>query len=104
MMLGLIPDSPRAGVRAVGNAAGSGAVRALLSRSERADMEAGARDVVKVETATEPRFQELFAPHSPFPMQPQRPRIWLSWWSCRTRSRWAASAVVGDGRAGFETA
>ncbi|MGH9133484.1 MAG: ASKHA domain-containing protein, partial [Ilumatobacteraceae bacterium] len=60
MVLGLVPDCPIEGVRAVGNAAGTGAVQALLSRRLRAEMEAAARDVTKIETATEPRFQELF--------------------------------------------
>ncbi len=73
MILGLVPDCPLANVRAVGNAAGTGAVQALLSRSLRAEMEQAVRDVVKIETATEPRFQELFVaamamPHATAPM------------------------------------
>ena len=60
MVLGLVPDGPLASVRAVGNSAGTGAVQALLSRALRAEMEQAVRDVVKIETATEPRFQELF--------------------------------------------
>ncbi len=60
MVLGLIPDAPLAAVRGVGNAAGAGAVRALVSRQQRAEMERVVRTVTKVETATEPRFQELF--------------------------------------------
>jgi uncharacterized 2Fe-2S/4Fe-4S cluster protein (DUF4445 family) len=60
MVLGLVPDVPVAAVRSVGNAAGSGAVRALLSGAQRAEVEQVVRDVIKIETATEPRFQELF--------------------------------------------
>ena len=60
MVLGLVPDCPLTDIRAVGNAAGTGAVQALLSRTLRAEMEQAVRDVVKIETATEPRFQELF--------------------------------------------
>ena len=60
MVLGLIGDCDPAAVRSVGNAAGTGAVRALLSGAERADMERAVRDIRKIETATEPRFQELF--------------------------------------------
>ena len=60
MVLGLVPDCPLRDVHAVGNAAGTGAVQALLSRSLRAEMEQAVRDVVKIETATEQRFQELF--------------------------------------------
>jgi uncharacterized 2Fe-2S/4Fe-4S cluster protein (DUF4445 family) len=67
MVLGLVPDCPLDGVRAVGNAAGTGAVQALLSRSLRVEMEQAARQVVKIETATEPRFQELFVNAMAFP-------------------------------------
>jgi uncharacterized 2Fe-2S/4Fe-4S cluster protein (DUF4445 family) len=67
MVLGLIPDCPLDRVRAVGNAAGSGAVRALLSMEERAEMERVVASVTKIETATEPRFQELFVAALAFP-------------------------------------
>jgi uncharacterized 2Fe-2S/4Fe-4S cluster protein (DUF4445 family) len=67
MVLGLVPDCPLAGVQAVGNAAGTGAVQALLSRQLRAEMEAAVRSVTKIETATEPRFQELFVAAMAFP-------------------------------------
>ncbi len=60
MVLGLVPDCRLDHIKAVGNAAGTGAVQALLSRSLRAEMEQAVGDVVKIETATEPRFQELF--------------------------------------------
>ena len=60
MVLGLIPDCPLDRVRAVGNAAGAGAVRLLLSRQQRHEIEAAVPEVVKIETATEARFQELF--------------------------------------------
>ncbi len=58
--LGLIPPVPVERVRSVGNAAGAGALRALLSASQRAEMTAVAAGVQRVETATEPRFQEHF--------------------------------------------
>jgi uncharacterized 2Fe-2S/4Fe-4S cluster protein (DUF4445 family) len=72
MVLGLVPDCPVDGVRSVGNAAGAGAVQALLSRGLRAEMESAVRRVIKIETATEPRFQELFVaamalPHASSP-------------------------------------
>jgi uncharacterized 2Fe-2S/4Fe-4S cluster protein (DUF4445 family) len=72
MVLGLVPDCPVEGVRSVGNAAGTGAVQALLSQSARAEMESAVRKIVKIETATEPRFQELFVaamalPHATAP-------------------------------------
>jgi uncharacterized 2Fe-2S/4Fe-4S cluster protein (DUF4445 family) len=72
MVLGLVPDAPAGAVVSVGNAAGTGAVEALLSRSLRAEMERAVRVVTKIETATEPRFQELFVaamalPHADAP-------------------------------------
>ena len=67
MVLGLVPDCPVAGVRAVGNAAGAGAVQSLLSRRLRQEMEDTVRKVTKIETATEPRFQQLFVEAMAFP-------------------------------------
>ncbi len=67
LVLGLVPDCPVDGVRSVGNAAGGGAVRALLSKALRTELEALARAVTKIETATEPRFQELFVHAMAFP-------------------------------------
>jgi uncharacterized 2Fe-2S/4Fe-4S cluster protein (DUF4445 family) len=67
LVLGLVPDAPLAAVRSVGNAAGAGAVRALLSMQARTELEAAARAVIKIETATEPRFQELFVAAMAFP-------------------------------------
>ncbi|HLU52975.1 MAG TPA: ASKHA domain-containing protein [Acidimicrobiia bacterium] len=69
MILGLIPDCDLDRVSAAGNAAGSGAMIALLSASARGEIEEVARRIEKVETATEPRFQEHFVaamgiPHS----------------------------------------
>ncbi len=66
-VLGLVPDVPVDRVSSVGNAAGAGAVRALLSASQRAEIEAAVRRVDKIETATEPRFQELFVNAMGFP-------------------------------------
>ncbi|MGB1609898.1 MAG: ASKHA domain-containing protein, partial [Ilumatobacteraceae bacterium] len=72
LVLGLVPDCPVDRVRSVGNAAGTGAVQALLSRAMRAELEDTANEIVKIETATEGRFQELFVaamgvPHSTDP-------------------------------------
>ena len=67
LVLGLVPDCPVQYVRSVGNAAGAGAVRALLSVAARREMEAAVRNVVKVETATEPDFQDLFVAAMAFP-------------------------------------
>ncbi len=74
LVLGMIPDCDPAKVISVGNAAGSGAVRALLSKADRQEIADVARTITKVETAIEPRFQEHFVqamgiPHStdPYP-------------------------------------
>jgi uncharacterized 2Fe-2S/4Fe-4S cluster protein (DUF4445 family) len=60
LVLGLVPDSDPAGVTSAGNAAGTGARIALLNRAARAEIERVVREVEKVETAVEPRFQEHF--------------------------------------------
>lgn len=60
MVLGLIPDCDLAKVSSAGNAAGTGSIMALLSRSARAEVEQVATEIEKIETATEARFQELF--------------------------------------------
>ena len=67
LVLGLVPDCPVDHVRSVGNAAGAGAVRALLSRTARQEMEDAVRTVTKIETATEQRFQEEFVAAMAFP-------------------------------------
>lgn len=60
MIIGLIPDCALDKVSAVGNAAGTGARMALLNRKHRREVEELVREVEKIETAMEPRFQEHF--------------------------------------------
>ena len=60
MVLGLIPDCPLENVKAVGNAAGEGALMALFNRSHRREIEDTVRRIEKIETALEPDFQQLF--------------------------------------------
>ncbi len=60
LVLGLVPDCDLDAVSAAGNAAGTGALMALLSGADRAEIEDVVRRVHKVETAVEPRFQEHF--------------------------------------------
>jgi uncharacterized 2Fe-2S/4Fe-4S cluster protein (DUF4445 family) len=67
MVLGLIPDAPLDHVRAAGNAAGTGALIALLSAAARREIEGVVRRVEKIETAVEPRFQEHFVEAMAFP-------------------------------------
>jgi uncharacterized 2Fe-2S/4Fe-4S cluster protein (DUF4445 family) len=74
MVLGMIPDAPLNKVFSAGNAAGTGARIALCSVAARDEVERVVREIHKVETAIEPRFQEHFVaanaiPHAtaPFP-------------------------------------
>jgi uncharacterized 2Fe-2S/4Fe-4S cluster protein (DUF4445 family) len=67
MVLGLIPDAPLDHVKAAGNAAGTGALIALLSAAARREIEDVVRRVEKIETAVEPRFQEHFVEAMAFP-------------------------------------
>jgi len=60
MVLGLIPDCDLAEVKAVGNAAGTGALMALLNRGHRREIEHEVARIEKIETALEPHFQQLF--------------------------------------------
>ena len=67
LVLGLVPDCPVDSVRAVGNSAGAGAVRMLLSAQQRAEVAQAVIDIEKIETATEPGFQDLFVSAMAFP-------------------------------------
>lgn len=60
MVLGLIPDCDLTKVKAVGNAAGTGALMALLNRDHRREIEETVTRIEKIETALEPNFQQLF--------------------------------------------
>jgi uncharacterized 2Fe-2S/4Fe-4S cluster protein (DUF4445 family) len=72
MILGLIPDCDLANVRSAGNAAGTGALIALLSGAARTEIEGVVRRVEKIETAVEPRFQEHFVNALAFPHKTDR--------------------------------
>ena len=60
MVLGMIPDVPLDKVTSAGNAAGTGARMALCSVDARTSIEKTVREITKVETAIEPKFQEHF--------------------------------------------
>ena len=60
MVLGMIPDCALDRVSSAGNAAGTGARIALLSRSSRALVEELTRRIEKIESAVEERFQHHF--------------------------------------------
>lgn len=67
MVLGMIPDCELAKVTSAGNAAGTGARIALLNTEARREIEATVREIEKIETAVEPRFQEHFVNASAMP-------------------------------------
>ncbi|TDJ20940.1 MAG: DUF4445 domain-containing protein [Gammaproteobacteria bacterium] len=60
MVLGMVPDCDLAHVTSAGNAAGTGARITLLDKKARVEIEEVVRQIEKVETAVEPRFQEHF--------------------------------------------
>ncbi|MCP5074011.1 MAG: DUF4445 domain-containing protein [Rhodobacteraceae bacterium] len=67
MVLGMIPDCQLDKVTSAGNAAGTGARIALLNTEARTDIEHIVREIHKIETAIEPRFQEHFVNASNIP-------------------------------------
>jgi len=74
MVLGMIPDVPLEKVTSAGNAAGTGARIALCNLTAREAITRTVREITKVETAIEPKFQDHFVaanaiPHAtdPFP-------------------------------------
>ena len=67
MVLGLVPDCDLAHAGPAGNAAGTGALIALLSGAARREIETVVRQVEKIETAVEPRFQQHFVEAMAFP-------------------------------------
>lgn len=69
MVLGLIPAIDPARVSRLGNAAGAGAVRALLSGAERRRATEIANSAIKVELATEAAFQDRFVQAMAIPHQ-----------------------------------
>ena len=79
MVLGMIPDCDLERVSSAGNAAGTGARIALLSRTARAEIEQRVRGIEKIETAVDPDFQRHFVeamgiPHSTRP-SPELARV-----------------------------
>ena len=67
MVLGMIPDCVLDNVVSAGNAAGTGARIALCDISARAKIEGEVKNIQKVETAIEPRFQEHFVAANAIP-------------------------------------
>ena len=67
MVLGMIPDVALDKVTSAGNAAGTGARIALLNKGARGEIERVVREIERVETAVEPRFQEHFVAATAMP-------------------------------------
>ena len=67
MVLGLIPDCPLEEVSSAGNAAGTGARIALLNVQSRHVIETLVKNIEKIETALEPKFQDYFVDAMAFP-------------------------------------
>jgi uncharacterized 2Fe-2S/4Fe-4S cluster protein (DUF4445 family) len=69
MVLGMIPDCELENVSSAANAAGTGARVALLNRASRDEIERRTRQIEKIETAVDEKFQQHFVdamgiPHS----------------------------------------
>ena len=69
-LLDIIPTSTEEKIVSVGNAAGIGASAALLDVNKRNAIIEAVDKVVKIETATEPRFQEFFVEAMKFSVSP----------------------------------
>ena len=67
MVLGLIPDCVLEQVSSAGNAAGTGARIALLNAESRGVIETLVKNIEKIETAMEPKFQDYFVDAMAFP-------------------------------------
>jgi len=73
MVLGLIPECELDKVSSAGNAAGTGARITLLNRESREQIESQVRQVEKIETAVEPKFQEYFVASMSIPNDSEAP-------------------------------
>lgn len=68
--LDIIPSANKKQIRSVGNAAGIGATKALLSAAERKKVIEAVKLVRKIESANEPNFQEYFVEGMKFSVSP----------------------------------
>lgn len=69
--IGIIPFANHDSIRSVGNAAGMGAAMAILNKDNKSKIIKAVREIEKVETATETKFQELFVGAMTFPTAPE---------------------------------
>lgn len=68
--LDLIPSATKEQIKSVGNAAGIGATKALLSQTERDNIIEAVKHVRKIESANEPNFQAYFVNGMGFSVSP----------------------------------
>ena len=68
--IGIVPFAPAENIRSIGNAAGTGAAMALLNTAEKTKIIEAVKHIEKIETATEPKFQEYFVGSMKFPTAP----------------------------------
>ena len=94
MVLGLIPDCDLSRVESAGNAAGMGALIALLNAPAREEIEAAVRRIEKIETAVEPKFQEYFVDAMAIPNK----RDAFSWLFSVVQKPAARAQPAGAGR------
>ena len=65
--IGIVPMASAEIISSVGNAAGMGAAMALLNTKDREAIIAAIKEVEKIETALEPKFQDYFVGSMKFP-------------------------------------
>ena len=65
-----MPFAPAENIRSIGNAAGTGAAMALLNTAEKTKIIEAVKHIEKIETATEPKFQDYFVGSMKFPAAP----------------------------------
>ena len=69
--IGIVPHDGADTIKAVGNAAGMGAAMCLVDQSQRQRIREAVKEIVKIETALEPRFQTYFVEAMAFPSAPE---------------------------------
>lgn len=67
----IVPHNGADTIKAIGNAAGMGAAMCLMDKSARRRIRAAVDEIVKIETALEPRFQDYFVDAMAFPSAPE---------------------------------
>ncbi|HHU32917.1 MAG TPA: DUF4445 domain-containing protein [Clostridia bacterium] len=67
--IGLFPAIPASRIKAIGNGAGIGAIKALLSDQEKERAELLAKNIIHLELASKPEFQDEFIQSLRFPVQ-----------------------------------